>query len=170
MITIRKPGAGKYIVSIRGKESPVTLLNMRNNERKVCSWEDIIKDIESFQRSIVGKDVYTAWELVYGEDIFPADTLEPSESQATELDVSVAPTMQAGMEKKEAEQEQEVKKPADAPAQKEAPKKKPLINEERQGEEMHVYTVQFRCSKDEYKKLQNWAYNNSIKLKKIGER
>lgn len=183
MFTVRLPGAGSYIISIRGKDYPIGILNMRNNERTNVEWQEAIYDIEQFQRPIMGMDVYTAWEMVYDEDIFPADALGPEEQTIAEPDtseneVNVVKSESCTVSEENAattvrptavnEAETEV-----APAQQEMEKEKkpkPLMNEELPEQQLHIYTVQFRCTAGEYKQMKTWAGNRSIKFKKIGER
>lgn len=165
MFTVRLPGAGSFIISIRGKDYPISILNMRNNEPTRIEWQEAILDIEKFQRPIMGMDVYTAWEMVYGEDIFPADAPEPEEQPQNESSV-VSEKKTAAVKEPLAMNIAKV-----APAQQEAEKKtKPLMNEELPEQQLHVYTVQFRCTAGEYKQMRTWAGNRNIKFKKLGER
>lgn len=170
-LSIRIPGEGTHIVSIRGKMRPISIINLRNNVSTQVEWSAAIKDIENFQRSIAGLDVYSAWERVYDEDIFPADEPEIVEEEKNIVETAEAEETDGEVEETDGEVEEANEKTAVEPAQhEEKPKPKPLMNDELEEEQLRVYTVQFRCSSTDYKKLQTFAYNNKIKFKKIGER
>lgn len=50
--TARIPGVGKLLLAVKGKEQPVVLMNVRNNEREEYSWEDCMAAMERAAESL----------------------------------------------------------------------------------------------------------------------
>lgn len=64
MKTVRVRGVGKLMLSIRGKEMPLELINVRTNEKKTYTWEECIRTMQELYNGKTGKK---AWEAFYGE-------------------------------------------------------------------------------------------------------
>lgn len=61
----RIQGLGKYMLSIKGKESELELLNIRDNSKGAYSWEECITVLTRICPD--GEQPETAWEALYGE-------------------------------------------------------------------------------------------------------
>ena len=100
--TVRVQGIGKLMLSFKGKESDIEMLNVRSNEKEIITWRQFL---ESLASTFGGKASKSDWEMTYGE---PYEAQEPPKE---EKKPEVAPVQP----KKEAQtkpEEKEVKKEA----------------------------------------------------------
>lgn len=103
MIT-RIQGLGKYMLSIKGKESELELLNIRDNSKDVYSWEECIITLTKLCPD--GGQPEKAWEALYGEPFTevkqeapaPAPKLEPKPESKPEPKPEIAPAQKKAPE------------------------------------------------------------------------
>lgn len=105
----RIQGLGKYMLSIKGKESELELLNIRDNSKDTFSWEECIAVLTMLCPA--GEQPEKAWEELYGEPFSVPKQETPVPAPAPELE-------QKPEQKPEAKPEP---KPEIAPAQKNEP-------------------------------------------------
>lgn len=87
----RIQGLGKYMLSIKGKENGLELLNIRDNSKDTYSWEECIAALTKLCPA--GEQPEKAWETLYGEpfsDIkqettVPASKPEPIQEPKQEI-------------------------------------------------------------------------------------
>lgn len=77
----RIPGVGKIMISVKGKDVPITFINIRDGSKLECSAEDIYHDLGE----IYGEMSKRAWEKLYGE---------PFDATKEEKNPEVAPVQQ----------------------------------------------------------------------------
>lgn len=66
--TVRIPGEGRKMLSLKGAETDPVVIDIRSNEKKSCSWYELLSAIQYNQIGMVS--VKESWEMVYKED-FP---------------------------------------------------------------------------------------------------
>lgn len=94
MIT-RIQGLGKYMLSIKGKESELELLNIRDNSKDVYSWEECVITLTKLCPD--GEKPEKAWESLYGEPFsetmpeVPAPAPKPESPKELEPKLEIAP-------------------------------------------------------------------------------
>ena len=88
--SVRIPGTGRMLLSVKGTDSDITLTNIRTGEKKGCAWESLHRAVCRIIR-LDSKSPETSWEKVYGEP-FPIKK-EPEEPK-------VAPVQQKKEDKK----------------------------------------------------------------------
>lgn len=82
----RIPGVGKIMISVKGRDIPITFTNIRDGSKLECSAEDIYHDLGE----IYGEMTKRAWEKLYGEpfeavkeeekpEVAPVQQTEPAE-------------------------------------------------------------------------------------------
>lgn len=114
MIT-RIQGLGKYMLSIKGKESELELLNIRDNSKDAYSWEECITVLTRICPD--GEQPETAWEALYGEPF--SETKKEATAPAPKPEPKPEPKSEP---KSEPRQEPKPEpKPEIAPAQKKTP-------------------------------------------------
>lgn len=62
--TVRIPGVGRKMLSIKGASIPPTVIDIRSNTKESCSWEEFIIDMESLCEDA---DAKKSWEILYYE-------------------------------------------------------------------------------------------------------
>lgn len=91
----RIPGLGKLMLSIKGLDNPLELLNVRNNEKEEYSWADCVKALKSLCPYTT--DPKQAWEELYGEKfpepekVAPVQLEQPAEPPQKEEPKKVIP-------------------------------------------------------------------------------
>lgn len=86
--TVRVQGVGKLIISVRGKENDIEMLNVRSNEKQVITWQQFIDSISSAFGGCAGIE---AWEMIYQESFSQE---QPPEQPPREKKSKVAPVQQ----------------------------------------------------------------------------
>lgn len=76
--TARVQGVGKLIISVRGKENDIEMLNVRSNEKQVITWQQFIDSISSAFGGCAGIE---AWEMVYQESFSQEQPPEKEKSK-----------------------------------------------------------------------------------------
>ncbi len=67
IISVRIAGEGKKLLSIRGSSRDPVIVDVRSEERTVCSWDDFISAMEDLCQE---DDARKNWESLYGQE-FP---------------------------------------------------------------------------------------------------
>lgn len=62
--TVRVPGEGRKMLSIKGENTDPVIVDIRSNEKVSCSWDDFIIDMECLCEDANAK---SSWEKLYGE-------------------------------------------------------------------------------------------------------
>ena len=65
--TVRVPGEGRKMLSIKGENTEPVIVDIRSNEKASCTWYNFIIDMETLCEDA---DAKTSWEKLYGES-FP---------------------------------------------------------------------------------------------------
>lgn len=99
ILSIRIPGTGRMLLSVKGTDSDITLTNIRTGEKKGYAWESLHRTVCRIIR-LDSKSPETSWEKVYGEP-FPIKQ-EPEEPK-------VAPVQQKKEDKKPKKQPKVIK-------------------------------------------------------------
>lgn len=123
MLTVRIAGTGKLMLSIRGKEQDVDVLNIRSNEKASYTWKDVIQGLEKLCDTEETPE--RAWEKLYGEPFqLPKPQKEP-EPVPVKLEPQKEPEKRAAETEKvlETKKPQEQEKEAEKVAE---PKEEPL--------------------------------------------
>lgn len=89
--TVRVQGIGKLMLSFKGKENDIEMLNVRSNEKEIITWQQFIGDMVS---TFGGKAGVQEWEMIYGE------SFEEPELLKEEKKPEVAPVQPQKQEKK----------------------------------------------------------------------
>lgn len=79
----RIQGIGKLMLSIRGTESDVEVLNVRSNEKEIYTWEKVVMTVAKLFEGLDRWDSKDAWEEMYGES-YPVETPAAEEKTTTE--------------------------------------------------------------------------------------
>lgn len=121
--SVRIPGTGKVFLHIKDIGSPITVTNLRTNEKETFSWEDIINAVASI---VISEDTLTkSWETVYGE-VFPKQEEPKKEPEKAPEPKSVSTTQKKPKEPKKKSKvtkvEKREEKPKDTPSEKISPK------------------------------------------------
>lgn len=66
--TVRIPGEGRKMLSLKGAETDPVVIDIRSNEKTSCSWYELLSAIQYNQIGMVSAK--ESWEMVYKED-FP---------------------------------------------------------------------------------------------------
>lgn len=79
MKMVRVAGVGRVMVSLKGAKEPVTVTNVRQNEKESMSLSDMVQKIAPLLENVIvkGYPARVAWELLYGMS-YPAEE-EPEE-------------------------------------------------------------------------------------------
>lgn len=72
IVSVRIPGEGKMILSIKGTGADPVVVNARSGEKETCTWDVFIDNIELL---CGGADAKESWKILYGED-FPEKKTE----------------------------------------------------------------------------------------------
>lgn len=111
MLSVRIPGRGRLMLSIKGKDEKLTLIDVRQNENSEWQWEELKNDI----KAVYQEGTEEAWERIYGEPF----------KKEEEKQVEKEP-------EKQPKQEEQVKKESKQAAVQEQ------CNSEEQGEKVNV--------------------------------
>ena len=101
--SVRIPGTGRVLLSVKGTDSDITLTNIRTGEKKGYAWESLHRAVCRIIR-LDSKNPEISWEKVYGEP-FPIKQ-EPEEPK-------VAPVQQKKEDKKPKKQPKVIKAKAE---------------------------------------------------------
>ena len=83
--TVRVQGIGKLMISFKGKDNDVEMLNVRTNEKEYITWQQFIENMVS---TFAGQTGMKGWERIYGEPF------ELHEEPKEEKNTAVAPVQQ----------------------------------------------------------------------------
>ncbi|MBD5524549.1 MAG: hypothetical protein HDR04_09030 [Lachnospiraceae bacterium] len=72
MVSVRIPGEGKMLLSIKGSGADPAVVNVRSGEKETCTWDEFIADMELLCE---GNDAKESWKILYGEE-FPEEKKE----------------------------------------------------------------------------------------------
>ncbi len=103
ILSIRIPGTGRMLLSVKGTDSDITLTNIRTGEKKGYAWELLHRAVCRIIRTD-SESPKSSWEKVYGEP-FPAEK-EPENQK-------VAPVQQKKADKKPKKQPKVIKAKAE---------------------------------------------------------
>lgn len=76
--TVRVQGIGKLMISFKGKENDIEMLNVRSNEKEVITWQQFI---ESLSSTFAGRASKRDWETIYGEPFETQDLQKEEKKQ-----------------------------------------------------------------------------------------
>lgn len=65
--TVRIQGIGRVMISFRGKDAEIEVLNVRTQERKSYSWQQFIEELRMVFALEAGESAIEAWERIYKE-------------------------------------------------------------------------------------------------------
>lgn len=82
---VRVQGIGKLLISFKGRDNDVEMLNVRSNEKEIITWQQFIENMVS---TFGGKAGINEWEMTYGE------SFEVVKQQVEEEKQEVAPVQQ----------------------------------------------------------------------------
>lgn len=106
--TVRIQGIGRVMISFRGKDAEIEVLNVRTQERKSYSWQQFIEELRMFFALEAGESAIEAWERIYGEE-YEEKKVEVAPVQPSEKIVQPAAvmkeTVKADPKKKDEESE-----------------------------------------------------------------
>lgn len=97
--TVRVQGIGKIMISFKGKENDIEMLNVRTNEKGIIPWKDFIENMIS---TFGGKAGVQEWEMTYKEPF-----AEPEQSKEHEKTEVVPVQQQSDSKTTESVQKQE---------------------------------------------------------------
>ena len=127
MITFRLPGAGKWMISIKGRENPVEIVNVRFGGTDAYSFEELTEAVLLFCPAGAA-DAKKAWKTIFGCDFPGKGSVQQKEPEVApvqpEPEKKILTAKEAGqkfaekMEEKEAEQ-RETRKEQEKPQQEE---------------------------------------------------
>lgn len=85
MKMVRVSGIGRVMVSIRGAKEPVTVTNVRQNEKESMSLSDMAQKIAPLLEDVIvkGYPARVAWEQLYGKRFPGADPEEHADEENT---------------------------------------------------------------------------------------
>lgn len=66
--TVRIQGIGRVMISFRGKDAEVEALNVRTQERKSYTWQQLIDELRAVFMVAAEESGAEAWERIYGEE------------------------------------------------------------------------------------------------------
>lgn len=66
--TVRIQGIGRVMISFRGKDAEVEVLNVRTQERQSYTWQQLIEELREVFMLAAGESGEEAWERIYGEE------------------------------------------------------------------------------------------------------
>lgn len=66
--TVRIQGIGRVMISFRGKDAEVEVLNVRTQERKSYTWQQLIDELRAVFMVAAEESGAEAWERIYGEE------------------------------------------------------------------------------------------------------
>lgn len=134
--TVRIRGVGLFMVSFKGKDNPVELLNTRTNEKEEHSWSDFISSLQDLFNHKAGKK---EWSEEYGE---PYEEPVKKPEEKPEEKPEVAPVQQRPEESEAAavpktlhDIEESIPEPEPVPEPEPEPEKEPEENPDEQIEE-----------------------------------
>lgn len=128
----RIQGAGKFMLSIKGKDQPMELLNIRTNDKETCTWEAMQGVLH---RLIIHADPEACYQELYGEPYPPAEEEREAERRRAEEEAKKAEEERKAQEERKriqaeqrAKREQEKRKQAEHRPE-EKPKKQETVHE-----------------------------------------
>ena len=82
----RVQGVGKLMLAVKGKDNPIILLNVRNNEKEEYSWEDCIRILKGIcPYTVTPKQVYEArYQIPFPEPEPPKPMVPPEQDRKPE--------------------------------------------------------------------------------------
>ena len=98
LIMVRVPGEGKKMLSIKGENTEPVIVDIRSNEKRTCTWNDFIIDVECLCDDA---DAKKSWEKIYGEP-FPVKE-EPKKAPVAPVQQSKPSKVTKAKVKKDAE-------------------------------------------------------------------
>jgi hypothetical protein len=116
---VRVQGVGRLMISVKGADQPVSLVNVRSNESEKYSWEELVGTFAVLVKADSWKE---SWEKVYGESL--------SEEQKKEI----APVQPKRAAKNESPKQEPRKQPK---VQKAVTKPKQASNAQKSPESVH---------------------------------
>ena len=121
IISVRVPGEGRKMLSIKGEDKDPVIVDVRSGEKDACTWEYLIGEIETL--CVDGGSAREAWEKLYGEP-FPEKKQEvapvqPKKGQEPRKTGKVTKAKKP----KETRAEQVLEPPAETPEQQETVEK-----------------------------------------------
>lgn len=83
--TIRIQGVGRMMLSLKGTDKPVSLVNIRSNEKEEYSWDDLLCYMEKLMAPEELPE--RSWSMVYGEEFPKKAEVAPVQPQREEKKV-----------------------------------------------------------------------------------
>lgn len=118
MSTFRIPGAGKFILTIKGKENPVEVVNVRMNDKETFTFEELVEAVLPFC-PVGAADPKKAWEVIFGKEYPVSVQQEPEIKKPEAKKEEVAPVQPKEPEKKTYTAKEAAQKFAEKMAEKE---------------------------------------------------
>ena len=108
MLSCRIPGTGRLMLSIKGLDENLQIINLRSNEKEEVTWENFMQTADAFVW-IEENDWKDEWRKIYNEDI-PAEKPEvaPAQPKSERVVKSVKPEKPKEVPKKEPEKSEPV--------------------------------------------------------------
>lgn len=108
MCTVRLQGIGNIIISFKGADQDITLINVRADEKEIYTWEDIM---DAYSQLMTGDTPEEGWEHVYRE-AFPENEeiapVQPKKKPGRVLKAEPKKNTETGKKKKAGEPEAEL--------------------------------------------------------------
>ena len=103
MLSCRIPGTGRLMLSIKGLDENLQIINLRSNEKEEVTWENFMQTADAFVW-IEENDWKDEWRKIYNEDI-PEEKAEvaPAQPKSERVVKSVKPEKPKEVPKKEPE-------------------------------------------------------------------
>lgn len=112
---IRVPGVGRIMLSINGRDNPLTLVNIRTQEKELCDWSIAITAIEIVFMAAVVQEYQEVWQLLYGEEyieekeeVAPVQPIE-DKPKVVEKPIIASPTVE--IEHEASQKEKQIEAP-----------------------------------------------------------
>lgn len=118
MISVRIAGEGRKILSIKGADTDLVLVDARSGEKVSCTWEQMINGLRQVCQN--AEDGQKAWETLYGEpfpekkeEVAPVQPQKEQASRKVSRVTKAKKTEKTGTESEQTEQNKEQEAPAE---------------------------------------------------------
>lgn len=103
MLSCRIPGTGRLMLSIKGLDENLQIINLRSNEKEEVTWENFLQTVDGFIW-IEDNDWKNEWQKIYNEDIHEEKPeVAPAQPKSERVVKSVKPEKPKEVQKKEPE-------------------------------------------------------------------
>ena len=80
--SVRIRGTGRMMMSIKGADREIAVVNVRSEEKESFSWQQMIAAVDALMAPEASSDYKKEWELLYGEPFPVKDKSEHTEPEA----------------------------------------------------------------------------------------